>query len=47
MEDRQIAVLQPGEIQLYDFDGRPANPVWMTVEYDVQAAQKGGYDTFM
>lgn len=47
MEDRQIAVLQPGEIQLYDFDGRPANPVWMTGEYDVQAAQKGGYDTFM
>lgn len=47
MEDRQIAVLQPGEIQLYDFDGRPANPVSMTVEYDVQAAQKGGYDTFM
>lgn len=47
MEDRQIAVLQPGEIQLYDFDGRPANPIWMTVEYDVQAAQKGGYDTFM
>ena len=47
MEDRQIAVLQPGEIQLYDFEGRPANPVWMTVEYDVQAAQKGGYDTFM
>ncbi|WP_276936007.1 glutamine--fructose-6-phosphate transaminase (isomerizing) [Faecalibaculum rodentium] len=47
MEDRQIAVLQPGEIQLYDFDGKPANPVWMTVEYDVQAAQKGGYDTFM
>lgn len=47
MEDRQIAVLKPEGISLFDFQGQPAEPSWMHVDYDVQAAQKGGYDTFM
>lgn len=47
MEDRQIAVLKPDGIRLYDFDGKPVQPVWLHVDYDVQAAQKGGFDTFM
>ena len=29
------------------FDGKPVQPVWLHVDYDVQAAQKGGFDTFM
>ena len=47
MEDNQIAVLRPDGIALYDFEGRRQTPQWQTITYDVQAAQKGGYDTYM
>lgn len=47
LEDGQMAVLTPDAIQVYDFDGN-AIPFKKThIPYDLQAAQKGGYDTFM
>ncbi len=47
LEDGQIAILKADEIQLYDFQGHMQKQKWMHVPYDMQAAQKGGYDTFM
>lgn len=47
MEDGQIARLRPDGIQLYDFEGNETELVWQQITYDVQAAQKGGYDTYM
>lgn len=47
LEDGQIAVLKADEIQVYDFQGELQKQKWMHIPYDLQAAQKGGYDTFM
>lgn len=47
LEDGQLAVLKPGQIQVYDFFGDPVSTKWMHISYDATSAQKGGYDTFM
>ncbi len=47
LEDGQMAILKQGEIEVFDFEGNPVKEKWMHVPYDAQAAQKGGYDTFM
>lgn len=47
MEDGDMAVLRPDSVALYDADGheKPLAPV--DIPYDLEAAQKGGYDSFM
>lgn len=47
LEDGQIAKLQPQNITVYDFHGNEQKQKWTHIPYDMQAAQKGGYDTFM
>lgn len=47
LDDGQMAVLKPGSIALYDFDGNILSFDWMHIPYDASAAQKGGYETFM
>ncbi|MCR4949714.1 MAG: glutamine--fructose-6-phosphate transaminase (isomerizing) [Solobacterium sp.] len=47
LNDGDIAVLKPESIQIYDANGREKEPEWVQFPYDIQAAQKGGYDTFM
>ncbi len=47
LEDGQIAILKPEDIQVLDFQGEVQAQNWSHVPYDLQAAQKGGYDTFM
>lgn len=47
LEDGQMAVLTPGNIEVYDFFGDPVHMQWIHISYDACAAQKGGYDTFM
>lgn len=47
MEDRQIARLTKDDITLFDFEGHELEQTWQTIPYDVEAAQKGGYDSFM
>ena len=47
LEDGQMAVLKPGNIEVYDFFGDPVHMQWIHISYDACAAQKGGYDTFM
>lgn len=45
--DDQLAVLKPGSFEIMDFDGTLVELKKQHVPYDIAAAQKGGYDTFM
>lgn len=47
LEDGQIAVLSADGIKVTDFDGNPAEQAWISIPYDIEAAQKGGYDSYM
>jgi len=47
MEDRQIARLTPDDIQLYDRWGSLQPLCFTQVDWDVSAAEKGGYPHFM
>lgn len=47
LEDKQIAILTPEYVKVFDFEGNEIEIQWMHIPYDMQAAQKGGYDTFM
>ena len=45
--DDQIAVLTPDGITITDVQGRPAEGHAFTVDWDISAAEKQGYDHFM
>ena len=45
--DDQVAVLRPGDIDVTDLDGAPAEGHRYTVDWDISAAEKGGYEHFM
>jgi glucosamine--fructose-6-phosphate aminotransferase (isomerizing) len=45
--DHQVAVLTPGRIEITDVDGNPAESHRYTVDWDISAAEKQGYDFFM
>lgn len=47
LEDGQMAVLKPGHVSVYDGQGREVEPKFIHIPYDLEAAQKNGYDTFM
>lgn len=47
MEDREIACLTTDEVLLYDALGRPVHREPITVNWDSEAAEKGGYEHFM
>ncbi|MPZ72343.1 MAG: glutamine--fructose-6-phosphate transaminase (isomerizing) [Nitriliruptorales bacterium] len=47
MLDDQIAVLTPGGITITDLEGYPAEAHHYTVDWDISAAEKQGYDHFM
>ena len=47
LEDRQLAMLTPDSISLYDRYGKPQQPTRLHVDWDVAAAEKGGYPHFM
>ena len=47
LDDGQIAILKPGSIELTDFAGKALEQNWIHIPYDMEAAQKGGYDSFM
>ena len=47
LNDGDIAVLKPEHIALFDAKGNEKKEEWMEFPYDLQSAQKGGYDTFM
>ncbi|GAA2162195.1 glutamine--fructose-6-phosphate transaminase (isomerizing) [Actinomadura napierensis] len=43
----QVVELRSGGVTVTDFDGRPAEVTEYHVDWDVSAAEKGGYDYFM
>jgi glucosamine--fructose-6-phosphate aminotransferase (isomerizing) len=47
LEDDQIAELRPGSIRVTALDGTEVEPAPLTVDWDLDAARKDGYDDFM
>jgi glucosamine--fructose-6-phosphate aminotransferase (isomerizing) len=47
LDDDQLAVLTPGALSVTTLDGEPVEPEERTITWDLEAAQKGGYDDFM
>ncbi|GAA3514951.1 glutamine--fructose-6-phosphate transaminase (isomerizing) [Corynebacterium pilbarense] len=47
MDNGQIVTLTAGGYEVCDFDGNPAEAKPFTVEWDVTAAEKGGFNSFM
>lgn len=47
LEDHQIAVLTEDEIKILDLDGRRIPVQSFSVDWDIEAAEKGGYEHFM
>ena len=47
LQDGQFAILNKDSLEVFEADGKPAEVKWIRFPYDIQAAQKGGYDSFM
>lgn len=47
LEDHQMAILRPGSIEIFDQQGQKVEPKIIHIPYDLEVAQKNGYDTFM
>ena len=47
LADDELAVLTPGTLTVTTLDGEPVTPEQLTITWDVEAAQKGGYEDFM
>jgi glucosamine--fructose-6-phosphate aminotransferase (isomerizing) len=47
LADDELAVLTPGSITVTTLDGVPVDPEQITVTWDLEAAQKDGYDDYM
>ena len=47
LDDDQIAEIGPGTLKVTTTDGETVQPVSLHVEWDLEAAQKAGYDDFM
>ncbi|WP_125773640.1 glutamine--fructose-6-phosphate transaminase (isomerizing) [Antribacter gilvus] len=43
----QIVTITPTSVAVTDFDGNPAEAKRFTVDWDAEAAEKGGFDSFM
>ena len=47
IENEEIAKLTEDSIEFFDVDGQPIEKQSKTIDWDVDAAEKGGYDHFM
>ena len=47
LADDELAVLTPGHAAVTTLDGTPVAPAPLTITWNLEAAQKGGYDDFM
>ena len=47
IENQEIARLSEREIDFFNVDGEPIEKEYKTIEWDVNAAEKGGYEHFM
>jgi glutamine---fructose-6-phosphate transaminase (isomerizing) len=47
LEDDQVVVVTPDSLEVTDLGGRPVEPYEHHVDWDLSAAEKGGYEHFM
>ena len=47
IENEEIACLTEDDIKFYNIDGEPIEKTSRTIEWDINAAEKGGYEHFM
>ncbi|MGH2747244.1 MAG: glutamine--fructose-6-phosphate transaminase (isomerizing) [Actinomycetota bacterium] len=47
LENRQVAEVRPGSVRVLDFDGTEVTSAPVHVEWDLGAAEKGGFEDFM
>jgi glucosamine--fructose-6-phosphate aminotransferase (isomerizing) len=47
IDDDRIVTLVPGSVEVTDLDGTVVTPEVREVDWDIEAAEKGGYDDFM
>ena len=47
LDNHQVAEVKPGSLRVFSFDGQEQAPVPVVVEWDLAAAERGGYDDFM
>ncbi|HYI44224.1 MAG TPA: glutamine--fructose-6-phosphate transaminase (isomerizing) [Actinomycetota bacterium] len=47
LDNHQVAELRPGSIRLFGFDGSEIEPETVHIEWDLDAAEKAGYEDFM
>ena len=47
VDDDRVVEITPGKVKLIDLDGNEIEPEHRKVEWDLEAAEKGGYPTFM
>jgi len=47
LHDGQVAIVTPAGVRVLEADGTDAEPEMMHVEWDLDAAEKGGYEDFM
>ena len=47
LADDELAVLTPGALRVVTLAGEPVEPQQLKITYDLQAAQRGGYEDFM
>jgi len=47
LDNRQVAEVSPGAIRVWDFEGKEVQYETVHVEWDMEVAEKGGYEDFM
>ena len=47
LADDELAVLTPGALRVVTLEGEPVEPEQLKITYDLEAAQRGGYEDFM
>ncbi len=47
LADDELAVLTPGRLEVTTLDGDPVEPQQLTITWDLEAAQKGGFEDYM
>jgi glucosamine--fructose-6-phosphate aminotransferase (isomerizing) len=47
IDDERVVEVRPMSVQIYDLDGNQLEPEHRKIEWDFEAAEKGGYPTFM
>ena len=47
LQNHQIAEVKAGSVRVFDFEGNEVEPETVHIEWDLEAAEKGGYEDFM